>query len=75
MLLSGVLGYEFFSRKTGRDRKLKYVGVDDPYYMFLKIGHSFVDISYDFWMIMDDAPTSVKNSPITASIKWLDLEK
>ena len=37
----------FFSRTTGRDRKLKF-GMDDPYYTFLKIGDSFVDICFGF---------------------------
>ena len=36
-----------FSRTTGRDRKLKF-GMDDPYYMFLKIGYPFVDIYFGF---------------------------
>ena len=43
------------SRKTGRDRKLKFgMDLDDPYYfkniyyMFLKVGYAFVDICFGF---------------------------
>ena len=37
-----------FSRATTRGRKLKF-GMDDPYYMFFKIGHPFGDIFFRFW--------------------------
>ena len=36
-----------FFRKTGRDKKLKF-DMDDPYYMFLKVEDSFVDICFGF---------------------------
>ena len=44
-----------FSRKTGRDRKLKF-GMDDPCYMFLKVGDAFVDICFSFWVMLDYVP-------------------
>ena len=52
--------YEFFSKPTGRDRKLKF-GMDDPYYMLLKTGYPFVDICFGLLIYAGLCANFVKN--------------
>ena len=50
----------FFSKPTGRDRKLKF-GMDDPYYMLLKTGYPFVDICFGLLIYAGLCANFVKN--------------
>ena len=65
-----------FSRKTGRDRKLKF-GMDDPCYMFLKVGNAFVDICFGFWVMLDYFPTLAKNGQflLVFGLNWNIIQR